>query len=497
MTTHRRRSNRDRTFPAWIATAANAFGPEYELLISRAISLTGDLSHIKSVWLTSQAVPEGIDLMEAASHVRVVPRWVIVPRAMRDRMAKQIEDCGWRAAYSVLDGDDLVVISGWDWQHPKLPGSQVVPRSLVDDVCLLKGWKSRGDNSQHKRRMTLTLIKLNKIVIELGVWADGPHIPLLRSTDRPAFGLAPSPKNDMRDFGHAGLGTAWSVVGDHHDIVKPRRHEEYRCRQIAATLGFSVDLEQRPAGRIANLNQRHDAWLEKLTGKTIEVEEYTGDGHAVGDPAEQSAALDMTFEHVGYKIEDRRDRKNEFLEDTEKLLTKGKRKGKTYRPNKAGPCRRLTGQARAMALADMVDRPPKKGSQYWRALRGVRRGEAIGRGKERGLFEDCQRKQAIEVYTSDFKAEQELQDTQTFGLSANRSRRQDPFTPRVSPRPFREIDVPWHWGRDAQSYADELMTFTAKKPIPHEWGATLFGKRFVYGAKGLRGPAHVDRTPVG
>jgi hypothetical protein len=72
MTTRRRRSNRDRTLPSWIATAANAFGPEYELLPSRAICLTGDLSHIKGVWLGSQAVPDGVDLMEVASHVRVV-----------------------------------------------------------------------------------------------------------------------------------------------------------------------------------------------------------------------------------------------------------------------------------------------------------------------------------------------------------------------------------------------------------------------------------------
>jgi len=33
MTTHRRRSNRDRTLPSRFATAANTFGPEYEGLI--------------------------------------------------------------------------------------------------------------------------------------------------------------------------------------------------------------------------------------------------------------------------------------------------------------------------------------------------------------------------------------------------------------------------------------------------------------------------------
>jgi hypothetical protein len=410
----RRRANSDRTIPTWIATAANAFGPEYEGLISRAICLTGNLSHIPLIWLASRAVPKGFDSTEAASHVRVVRRSVTVPRAMRDRMVKQIEDCGWRAAYSILDGDDLVVISGWDWQHPKLPGSSVVPNELVDDICLLKQWRSRGDNSQHKRRTTLTLVRLNKLVIEFRVWADGPDIPLPRLTERPTFGLAPSPKNDMRDFGHAVLRTAWATVADDPDIRKPRRHEEHRCGVIASRLGATALHAERL--RIEDLNLQHEAWLESLTGKRFEVEEYTGDGHAVGDPEAQTAALDMMFEDVGRHIKPRRDRENEFLEDTEKLLTKGKRKGKTYRPNKAGPCTTLIsrgamleGWASWHALFDMDRRPPKRGSQYWRAVRG--NGGPISRGKEPGLFDDCQRRPPlIEVYTSDFNAEQELQD---------------------------------------------------------------------------------------
>ena len=170
--------------------------------------------------------------------VRVIPRFVIVPRAMRDRMVKQIEDCGWRAAYNVFDGDDLMTIHGYDWRHPKLPGSPITyPGSLVHDVCLFKGWRSRGDSSQHRRRTTLTLVRLNKIVIQLGIWADGPETPLLRSTGRPAFGLAPSPKNDMIDFDHAALGNAWGIVGDHHDIARPRRypplHRHVECGRIA------------------------------------------------------------------------------------------------------------------------------------------------------------------------------------------------------------------------------------------------------------------------
>jgi len=121
-------------------------------------------------------------------------------------------------------------------------------------------------------------------------------------------------------------------------------------------------------------------------------------------------------------------------------------------------------------------------------VRGAKKGEGIGRGNERGLFDDCQRGFTVEVYTSDFKAEQELQDTQTFNdLSAKRSRRQ-------RQRPCREIDVP---AGEMHSYAEELMTFAAKKPIPHDWGTVLFGNRLHYSERSLLKPAQVDRTPLG
>jgi hypothetical protein len=61
MSTRCRRGNRDRTHSNWIATAANAFSADDRFLIGRAICLTGDLSHIKWVWLASQAVPEGVE----------------------------------------------------------------------------------------------------------------------------------------------------------------------------------------------------------------------------------------------------------------------------------------------------------------------------------------------------------------------------------------------------------------------------------------------------
>jgi hypothetical protein len=310
----------------------------------------------------------------------------------------------------------------------------------------------------------------------------------------------PAPKNDMRDFDHALLGNAWGIVGDHHDIAKPRQQEEYRCRHIAATLGVNVETERR---RIEDLNDQHTAWLESITGKTFEVEEYTGDGHTVGDMADQTAATEMTFEHVGYKIEDRRDRKNEFLEDTEKLLTKGNRKGKTYRPNKAGPCRTLVKQGAVLdgwaswhALFDasrgvrvegwegcpkLFGSPPKKGSDYFKKLKPTA-------PKERGLF-GSSRTAPIEVYTSDFKAEQELQDTQDFDLSARRSRRQ-------RKRDVREIDVSeeWAFGSGVHSYADELMTLTAKRPIPRECGAIPFGYRVYYSERTILKPSLYDTS---
>jgi hypothetical protein len=351
--------------------------------------------------------------------------------------------------------------------------------------------KPRGNNPQHRRRITKAQAKLNQWFINLGVWADDPELQLLPSTGRPAFGLAPSPKNDMKDFRFAVgtglppaaprvLGNVWGTVGDHHDIAPPRRAEEYQCRHIAAHLGFAVDTERR---RIEDLNLRHEARLESLTGKTIEIEEYIGDGHAVGDLRAQAAAIEMTFEDVGFGIENRRNRENEFLEPTEKLLTKGKRRGKPYRPNKAGPCRTLIrrgamldGWASWDALFDasrgiriekgrpkLFGRPAKKGSQYFKNLKP-------SAPKERGLFGSW-RTAPVEVYTSDFKAEQELQDTRDFDLSAMRSRRQ-------RKRDVRQIVVTDDWGipfgEAGHSYADELMTFAAKKPPTHEWGETPF-----------------------
>jgi len=502
-------------------------------------------------------VPEGFDVLEAASRVRTGRRRVTVPRDKRAAMVEQILTYGWRAAYNInIQGDDLVVISGWEWQHPKLPGSPVTPpASLIEDVCLLKEWKSRGDTSQEKRATTLMLTRLNKVVIKLGVWGDSPEIQLPRSTERPAFGLGllsrfskkppvehlfeeprlrdypkvkapagtgqlrisvlkcrvdPAPKNDMRDFHHdshharrgqRGLGNAWGTVGDDWKIARPRRYEEYRCRHIARHLGVNSETERL---RVEDLNLQHEAWLESITGKTIEFEDYTGDGHAVSDPEAQTAAIDMTFEHVGYKIEDRRARKNEFLEDTEKTLTKGKRKGKTYRPNRADPGKVLIkrgavldGWASWHALFDasrgvrvegwegcpkLFGSPPKKGSDYFNKLKPTA-------PKERGLF-GSSRTAPIEVYTSDYKAEQELQDTQDFDLSARRSRRQ-------RKRDVREIDMSedWAFGSGVHSYADELMTFAAKKPIPHECGVIPLGYRVYYSERTVLNPALYDGSP--
>jgi hypothetical protein len=105
----------------------------------------------------------------------------------------------------------------------------------------------------------------------------------------------------------------------------------------------------------------------------------------------------------------------------------------------------------------------------------VRGSNVITRGNEPTLFDACQRKQAIEVYTSDFKAEQQLQDTQTFDLSAKRSRRQ-------RKRDLRQIVVTEEWalglpfGGAGHSFVDELMTLTTKEPVPEEKALHLAGK---------------------
>ena len=80
----------DRTLDYWFTTAARVFGYEYKPLIPRALCLTGDYSHTADAWLQSRMVPEGFDVLEAASRVRTVRRRVTVPRDKRAAMVEQI-----------------------------------------------------------------------------------------------------------------------------------------------------------------------------------------------------------------------------------------------------------------------------------------------------------------------------------------------------------------------------------------------------------------------
>jgi hypothetical protein len=79
-----------------------------------------------------------------------------------------------------------------------------------------------------------------------------------------------------------------------------------------------------------------------------------------------------------------------------------------------------------------------------------------------------------------------LQDTQAFDdLSAMRSRRQ-------RERSKRQIDVP----DGLACYAEELMTFAAKKPTPHECGVIPFGYRVHYSERTVLNQALYDGSPL-
>jgi hypothetical protein len=413
---------------------------------------------------------------------------------MRDITVRRILTHGWHLAVTMIPkgsrSDDFCIIEGWEWIYPELLGSPVEPSlGLIRDVTMLRSMS--GAEGNQKRLETITGAYLNEAAAEL----EKPPREYHPLWCRPGFWLDAIQNSNVRPvrkwlertYEFLPFARNW-IVADHADIATPIKREIFACDGIA--------FELHGPTRISGLNSEHNAWLTAIAGKTVEPPPRQK-RHYAGDMAAQTAATDMTFEHVGYRIDNRRERENEFLEATEKVLTKGKRKGRTYRPNKAGPCKTLIsrgamleGWASWHALFDMYRRPPKKGSQHWRAVRGVKRGESIKHGNERGLFDDCQRETPIEVYTSDFKVEQELQDTQTFDLSAKRSRRN-------RTRPLREIPVSWEWGDRGKparhSYADELMTLAAKKPVPHEWGSTLFGMRLVYGTADLD-PNHENRT---
>jgi hypothetical protein len=314
---------------------------------------------------------------------------------------------------------------------------------FIRDICLLKGINPR--RGQDKRRDTLTGARLNAAVIKLG---------------------EPVPPD-----GYEFARQIWDVADD-PAIAAERRLEEYECDYIAARFGFNVTTER---ARVEDLNLRHEAWLESITGKIIEVADDKRQ-HPAG--LNQDDAIGMAAEDIGFNVFERRNRHNDLLEGVEKR----DRRGKRYRPNKAGPCRTLTGDELIAAIATL--RPSKKGWPY-------RKPEP--RGNEPCLFDQCRRakRKPLEKYAAYvvplMSAPREVEDYKPeLGRSTCRVLRKNKV---------RVINVPTDWQNE--SFAEELMTFRAKKPLPHEWGETLFGNRLDYGAQSLLRPIHVDRTSLG
>ena len=368
----------------------------------------------------------GEDVLESTSKVR---RHVIVHRDLRAGTRQCILRNGWDFAVTRIPpgakSDEFARLSGWSWYQPRhlrvtasmLPSAREFRtlRSTIRDVRMLKG--KHEFKGQDRRLATLTGARLNEEAIRLAVAVDDAPNRKVRVRAHnlpPTFGLEPSGATWKLDETELLIlrrlnflpqhGQSW-IVADHPDIAAPIKREAEECDAIARALldGVVTDKE-----RIAGLNERHRAMLESIVGKITYVPPPTK-SHPAADIASQTAALDMVFTgEAGLTIWERRDRHNDLLEETEKFTKKGKR----YRPGKAGPCTTLTKQARALALADMVYRPPNKGSQ--RGVDGKFRNPMPKRGTETTVWDDCQKKPPpFEVFTSDFKAEQELQDTRT------------------------------------------------------------------------------------
>jgi len=231
--------------------------------------------------------------------------------------------------------------------------------TLIRDLCLLKGINPR--TGQERRLDTLTGARLNAAIIKLAVSTDEPPQP----EGRPTFGLEPGPKTNLYDLEDTGLAQLFWDVADDPDIAAWRRQEATECDYVAARLGFNVETERR---RIENLNDRHKAWLESITGKT---EVITDDKRRHPAVFNQVDAIDVIGSEVGLRIRGRRNRRNDLLEATDKR----DRRGKTYRPNKAGPCRTLTGGDLIEAIATL--RPGKNQTEHY------------PRGNEKCLFDAC------------------------------------------------------------------------------------------------------------
>jgi hypothetical protein len=286
---------------------------------------------------------------------------------------------------------------------------------LIRDLCLLKGINPR--RGQDRRRDTLTGARLNATIIKLGVPPDDepPTVVWTR------LGLDPGPRTNLEDFEFTGLAALnWDVAAA-PDIERQEILERYDCDVIATRFRGGIETERL---RIERLNDQHEAWLESITGKIVEV--ITDDrSHPAG--FNQDVAIDAIGKEVGWGIRERRNRHNDLLEETEKY----DRRGRRYRPNKAGPCRTLTGDELVAAIAAL--RPAKNHSKPY------------PRGNEKCLFDACRRvrHKPLTQYAA--------------------------YVPHVEPpeqveehRPELVIDVPTDWQSRGYSFADELMTLKSK-----------------------------------
>jgi hypothetical protein len=301
------------------------------------------------------------------------------------------------------------------------------PRHLIARRDRLEG--------QERRRLTITLAKLNAEIGRLGVPFNRHKPPKPRC--RPSFGLekvltiSRAPDLELKPLGFARL--QWAV-GDDPDIAKPIKRETDKCD--AAARGLMPAEAERD--RIAGHGARHNARLAAITGQILEPQKFPL--QAAGDAINQADAMEMLASDVGWHAWARRsvrDRRNDHLGD------------KRY------PCKTLTWAALIEAKTDL--RPPKTGGNRapWQAP------------PERCLFDRCRGEKR----------------------SSGPSRPVDGTTHISTLGRVRQINVPHDWWDRKNGYADHdhLMALKSKLPIPHEWGAQPFEKPFYGTHNGKRG----------
>jgi hypothetical protein len=291
----------------------------------------------------------------------------------------------------------------------------------------------------------------------------------------------------------AWLGFSADEKRDHERAVGPYdKIAESLLRRANKLAGGQYKTEKQ---RLEWLNDKQQKGLEAITGLRVRRRSKT-QLVEVGLPDDMAAAVDF---ESGMTIDERRLRNNKnphlwrrdpFFETEPKL----NKRGKPYYPgtafNKGTVLMRrgvvIDGPLWPV-LVDLEIRPAKKGS----SVRGPKKARSSTEpklncygGKSRPAGEEWKpdkpvldAKPIVEVIYSDFEKEQAAQE-------------QTEFDARY------QFNIPGNWWDENNSFAEELMTLKAKKPLPHSFGEIFFNQRRCYTERSLRDPDCCDPSPL-